>query len=79
MCYADGGVLTYRWMDTQAHPFVDSNLERKCRDFGQLLRWKEERKVDMVKYQEMEKPFDAIQVKAQDAYYDMFGFGNSTL
>lgn len=33
----------------------------------------------MGKYWEMEKPVDATQAKAEDAYYDMFGFWNSTL
>jgi len=44
---ADAEVLTYRSMDTQAHPVVGFDLERMCRDFGQLLMWKEERKVDI--------------------------------
>lgn len=47
MRHADADGLTYDWMDTQPHPFVAFDIERKCKDFGQSLRWKEERKVDV--------------------------------
>ena len=36
-CHADVDILTYRWMDTQEHPFVNFSINRKCRDFDALL------------------------------------------
>lgn len=78
MCHADADVLTYNWMDTQSHPFPDFNINRKCRDFGALLAWHQERKVDMEKYYRIQ-PERARLVQAEDEYYDMFGFEGSDL
>ena len=78
MCHADADVLTYNWMDTQSHPFPDFSINRKCRDFGALLAWHQERKVDMERYYRIQPERERL-VQAEDEYYEKFGFEGSEL
>ena len=73
VCHAHADVLTYSWMDTQEHLFVDFSISRKGRNFDDTLSWKEEHKVDMDRFVKMEKSAGVRQVPAEDEYYAMYG------
>ena len=70
ICHADADVITYRWMDAQPGPFPDFGINRLCRSLDDVLRYRDERKVDLEKYMAMEKPKSGIsQVPAEPEYY----------
>lgn len=79
MCHADADIITYQWMDTQKFPFPDFSINRKCRNFHDLLRWRDEHAVSREKYEGMRKPDGVKQVPAEREYYEMFGFDDSDL
>lgn len=60
MCHADSEVMTYTWRDMNGGgpatgleglvPYPEMSINRKCRDWGQLMEWQDERKVDAALY-----------------------------
>ena len=79
MCHADADIHTYYWMDTQRQPFPDFSVNRQCRDFDALMRWRDEHAVDMDKYALMKKPEGVKQYPAERDFYRIFGFEGSDL
>ena len=70
LCHADADLVTYRWMDTQPYPFPDFSVNRQCRNIDDLLRYRDEHKVDVDKYLAMQKPKSNItQVPGEPGYY----------
>ena len=70
ICHADADLITYRWMDTQPNPFPDMSINRKCRNLDDLLKYRDDHKVDDDKYSEIEKPRSGIiQVPQEPGYY----------
>lgn len=41
MCHADVSPVTYTWVEDQAAPYPDFGIQRQCRDFDALVRWRE--------------------------------------
>lgn len=41
-CHADTEVITHVWHEDQPQPFPDFGINKQCKDFDALLRWKEE-------------------------------------
>ena len=79
MCHADADILTFRWADTQIHPWVDMSINRKCRNFDQIWQWGKDRYVDYDKLVGVEKPKDAKQVPMDRGFYKWYGFKGSDL
>ena len=70
MCHADADLITYRWTDTQPVPAPDMSLNRKCRNFDDLLKYRDEHKVDIDTYDAMEKPRSGIvQIPHEPGFY----------
>lgn len=70
VCHADADIITYRWMDTQPYPFPDFSSSRQCRSLDDLIRYRDEHKVDVEKYISMEKPRSGINlVPSEPGYY----------
>lgn len=66
ICHADADVITYRWMGAQPDPFPDFGINRRCRSLDDVLRYRDEHKVDFEKYTAMEKHKSGItQVPAE--------------
>ena len=76
LCHADADLITYNWRDTQPHPYPDFSIIRKCRNFDDLIAFRDERRVDMSKYEAMEKPKDIQELPMEAGYYSMVN--NST-
>lgn len=71
LCHADADVITYNWRDTQPHPFPDFSINRKCRNINDLIAFRDERRVDMGKYEAMTKPKDIRPLPMELGYYPM--------
>ena len=69
LCHADADLVTYSWMDTQAHPFPDFSINRRCRSVDDLTTYRDKHSVDMEKYMAMPKPIDANQIPNEPGYY----------
>ena len=40
-------MTTMTWLETQERPLPDFSINRKCRDFGALVRWRDENALDV--------------------------------
>lgn len=58
LCTADAGMITYQWRDGNEHPFPDFSVKRECRDWRQLLDWRDSHAVDLDTYMVYTKPDD---------------------
>lgn len=83
ICHADADVITFNWVDTQDHPWADMSVNRKCRNWDQLLEWGTSR---FVEYEllhnftkQTTKAGEAVQVPFDRGYYDWYGFEGSDL
>ena len=74
LCYADPGIVTYTWTQTQKHPFPDFSVNRKCRAFGIMLDWAERRAVDEDEFRAYRRPHGIKEVPMDPEYFDMFGY-----
>ena len=79
MCHADTEIITMQWADTQPWAFPDMSINKKCRDFQQLVEWRDEHAVDSDLYKKMRTPEDVPLVPMEQAYYDMYGYTHSSL
>ena len=73
MCHADTEIFTLQWMETQTYPFPDFSLNRKCKNFGAFIEFRDKNGVDLDKWIRMVKPAGVNQVPAPDEYYQVFG------
>ncbi|KAL9113700.1 MAG: hypothetical protein Q9227_002145 [Pyrenula ochraceoflavens] len=57
LCHADTEVLTLQWRDTQPEPRLmpDYSVNKKCRDFAQVVEWRDRRAVDGELFEKMKK------------------------
>jgi hypothetical protein len=46
MCHSDIGVVTHIWSEDRSVPTPDFGINRKCRDFEALLKWRDETDLD---------------------------------
>jgi Mycotoxin biosynthesis protein UstYa len=71
LCHADADIVTYDWRETQPHPYPDFSINRKCRNFNDVLAYRDAHRVSMSKYEAMEKPKDATTIPMESGYYDL--------
>ena len=74
LCYADPGIVTYTWTQTQKHPFPDFNINRKCRAFETVLGWAERRAVDEDEFRAYRRPHGTKEMPMDPGYFEMFGY-----
>jgi len=74
LCHADADLITYNWRDTQPHPYPDFSINRKCKDINDLITFRDERKVDMRKYEKMKKPKATKPIPMELGYYPMVSY-----
>jgi hypothetical protein len=72
MCSASVDVITHRWLDVQKHPFPDFNIQKKCRNFEDVLAWQEKNVVDDEPYHMLRRPADMKPVITSDEFKDIF-------
>jgi Mycotoxin biosynthesis protein UstYa len=72
MCSASVDVITHKWFDVQKHPFPDFNIQKKCRNFDDILAWQEKHVVDDAPYSRLRRPADMEPVKTSDEFKDLF-------
>ncbi|KAI1772281.1 hypothetical protein F4818DRAFT_454132 [Hypoxylon cercidicola] len=41
LCNADAGFMTYNWMEHELHPFPDMSVRKQCRDWHQLVEYRD--------------------------------------
>ncbi|KAI0386437.1 hypothetical protein F5Y04DRAFT_276044 [Hypomontagnella monticulosa] len=56
LCTADAGFLTYNWVEHESSPFPDMSVQRQCRDWHQLIDYRDAHGVNVTKYVEWTKP-----------------------
>ncbi|KAF2170713.1 hypothetical protein M409DRAFT_19527 [Zasmidium cellare ATCC 36951] len=56
LCTADAGMVTYQWRENSHIPYPDFGVNRQCRDWRQLVAWRDEHAVDLDKYMVYKKP-----------------------
>lgn len=47
MCHADLEIVTFNKVKGTLGPFPDFSVQQKCRNFGEVLEWKEGRQVNV--------------------------------
>jgi hypothetical protein len=72
MCSASVDVITHRWLDVQPYPFPDFNIQKKCRNFDDILAWQESHHVDDIPYHVLRRPHDMEPVETNDEFKDLF-------
>ncbi|KAI4213616.1 MAG: hypothetical protein LQ351_003840 [Letrouitia transgressa] len=79
VCHVDADIITYTWVDTQHRPWADMSINRKCRNWDQVLGWGRQRYVGFDKLKEMRKPTGARILTFEKGYYETFGFDDSEM
>lgn len=71
LCHADAGLLTYNWLENGEYPFPDMSVNKKCRDWRQLIEYRDVHGVDREKYLKWKKPAGAhtIPQPQEDGYW----------
>lgn len=69
LCHADAGFLTYNWVEHESHPFPDMSVQKQCRDWRQLVDYRDEHGVNLTKYIEWVKPDGLQQLKQPEEYW----------
>ncbi|KAL2260169.1 hypothetical protein VTK26DRAFT_5928 [Humicola hyalothermophila] len=73
MCHATADLITTVWVDGQLNPFPDFNINRKCRNFSDLLEWHEATAVkDMERYKAMRRPADVVPYRMSEEFHQKF-------
>jgi hypothetical protein len=67
MCHADLGAVTHIWSEGNPVPWPDFGINRQCKDFDALLKWRDEADVDhsFTKFREYNTPADAVVLPAE--------------
>ncbi|KAL8940753.1 MAG: hypothetical protein Q9216_002633 [Gyalolechia sp. 2 TL-2023] len=79
LCHADADVITFTWVDTQSHPWADMSINRKCRNWEQLMRWGQDRYIDIEKVKAYIKPEGVVVLPYERGYYLQYGFDDSEM
>ncbi|KAL8712175.1 MAG: hypothetical protein Q9220_003609 [cf. Caloplaca sp. 1 TL-2023] len=82
LCHADADIITFNWVDTQSHPWADMSINRKCRDWTQMIQWGTDRFVplDKVKsYTKITAGDDISVLPFEWGYYAQYGFDGSEM
>lgn len=75
MCGATADLVTEPWVEGQITPFPDFSVNKKCRDFGAILRWHEETAIrDTERYSKMRPPPDHVPLRMSDEFKRLFGY-----
>ncbi|KAL9046804.1 MAG: hypothetical protein Q9214_000457 [Letrouitia sp. 1 TL-2023] len=73
MCNADTTMTTMTWLETQQRPFPDFSVNKKCRDFDAIVRWRDDNALDVKKAGSVTKPEGGDQTKISEMYWKLFG------
>ncbi|KAI1443825.1 hypothetical protein F5Y02DRAFT_419697 [Annulohypoxylon stygium] len=65
LCNADAGFLTYNWMEHEKYPFPDMSVRKQCRDWHQLIEYRDAHGVNETLYLNWEKPKEGITLLKQ--------------
>ncbi|OAG13117.1 uncharacterized protein CC84DRAFT_1078602 [Paraphaeosphaeria sporulosa] len=80
-CSGNLDMIPLVWMYTQAYPFADMSINKKCHNFDKFTDWRRENSIDMDKYVEVMKQPEGDkpgikQLPAADKYYEYWGYDN---
>jgi len=59
MCTANVDIITYEWRERQSQPFPDFNIKKQCRNFDEVLAWRERTQITEKYYDNFPIPEDA--------------------
>lgn len=77
LCNADAGFLTYNWVEQESHPFPDMSVHKQCRDWQQLVKYRDEHGVDEQTYINWKKPGGITQLQHPEEYWKHRGENDS--
>lgn len=67
LCASDAGILTFNWYKDMRLPQPDFAVDKQCRNWKQLIQYRDQHGVDMEKYIEWVdnfKPTDILELEA---------------
>lgn len=73
MCNADATMYTYVWMESQKTPYPDFYVNKKCRDFEALKKWRDENGLDINRTSLIRKPEGAHELEMDEMYWKLYG------
>ncbi|KAF7194845.1 hypothetical protein HII31_03805 [Pseudocercospora fuligena] len=56
MCTANYDVYTHIWTDTFDYPYPDFNIQKKCTNFDEIVKYQEQHSIDQRSFEGMRKP-----------------------
>ena len=68
-CSASVEPILHYWVDIQQMPFPNFSDKHKCRDFDTILRWQEEKSVDMAYFKSTVRRPDNVQIHHMSQAY----------
>ncbi|KAI1098230.1 hypothetical protein F4804DRAFT_132908 [Jackrogersella minutella] len=73
LCNADAGFLTYNWVEHEKYPFPDMSVRKQCRDWTQLVEYRDSHAVNESLYLNWAKPEGITQLKQPQDWWDHRG------
>ncbi|KAI1211437.1 uncharacterized protein F4807DRAFT_466691 [Annulohypoxylon truncatum] len=73
LCNADAGFLTYNWMEHEKYPFPDMSVQKQCRDWRQLVEYRDAHGVNETLYVNWKKPEGITQLKQPQDWWEHRG------
>ncbi|KAI0601982.1 hypothetical protein F4775DRAFT_603564 [Biscogniauxia sp. FL1348] len=70
LCNADAGFLTYNWMEQNLHPYPDMSVRKQCRDWRQLVDYRDSHGVNITAYINWEKPEGVVELKQPREWWE---------
>lgn len=74
MCAPNLDIYTHFWADAQPNAFPDFNVNHKCIDFEQLLKWQEEHSVPVDDFGAIRRPDDYKPHIMTPKFKELFGY-----
>lgn len=73
LCTGDAGFITFNWIKDMDLPQPDFGVEKQCRDWEQIVQYRDQHMVDFNKYKTwvaQHKPADRVEIEAWDGSDD---------
>jgi hypothetical protein len=72
-CGADTSMTTMTWLETQQRPWPDFSVNKKCKSFEAVKKWRDDNALDVKKAGSLLKGDRPDQTKIDEYYYRIYG------
>lgn len=73
MCTGSLDIITFNWLETQVQPWPDFNVNHKCRDFGQIVKWQLDNTLPKEWSRNVTRPPGTKELTMPDEYFEIYG------